>query len=179
MAHAQILNLTEDGKLRTEAEIKNAINVYSDTVRRLCFVYLKNHADTEDIFQTVFIKYAYSDKVFENKEHEKAWIIRVTINQCKDLLKSFLRRNTVSMEAIDAIDTISQFQVSDEQSEVLQAVAALPKKYRVPIYLHYIEGYSAVEIGYMMQKNVNTIYTNLSRGRNMLKEILQGGEKDG
>ena len=165
--------------MRTETEIINAMDVYSDTVRRLCFVYLKNHADTEDIFQTVFIKYAYSDKEFESEEHEKAWIIRVTINQCKDLLKSFFRKNTVSIQAMEAIDSLPEFQVSDGHSKVLEAVASLPKKYRVPIYLHYIEGYSAIEIGNMLQKNVNTIYTNLSRGRNLLREILEGGEIDG
>lgn len=76
--------------MRSEYEANRAIEQYADTVRRLCMIYLKNDADTEDIFQTVFMKYVLSSVVFENEEHEKAWFIRVTINACKDLLKSFL-----------------------------------------------------------------------------------------
>ena len=169
----------EDGTLKTEQEIKNAIDVYSDTVRRLCFVYLKNEADTEDVFQTVFIKYAYSKTEFENPEHEKAWIIRVTINQCKDLLKSFFHRKAILIDENEKLDALNDYEVHKKENVVLAAVTELPEKYRVPIYLHYIEGYSAVEISNMLKKNVNTIYTNLDRGRKMIKEKIQGGEIDG
>ena len=71
--------------MRSEQEINSAIDRYADTVRRLCVLHLKNSADTEDIFQTVFLKYALHAKPFESEEHEKAWFIRVTINACKDL----------------------------------------------------------------------------------------------
>lgn len=76
--------------MRSEQEVNRAIEQYSDMIRRLCMIYLKNYADTEDIFQTVFLKYVLSSVSFESKEHEKAWFIRVTINACKDLLKSFI-----------------------------------------------------------------------------------------
>lgn len=69
-------------------------------IRRLCMIHLKNYADTEDIFQTVFLKYVLSSVVFENKEHKKAWFIRVTINVCKDLLKSFFRSRITSLDEI-------------------------------------------------------------------------------
>lgn len=75
--------------MRSEQEANRALDLYSDTVRRICMIHLKNYADTEDIFQTVFLKYVLSSTVFKNEEHEKAWFIRVTINACKDLLKSF------------------------------------------------------------------------------------------
>ena len=75
--------------MRSEQEINSAIDRYADTVRRLCVLHLKNSADTEDIFQTVFLKYALHTKPYESEEHEKAWFIRVTINACKDLLRSF------------------------------------------------------------------------------------------
>ena len=70
--------------MRNEQEVNRAIERYSDTVRRLCMIHLKNHADTEDIFQTVFLKYVLSSVSFESEEHEKAWFIRVTINAWKD-----------------------------------------------------------------------------------------------
>ena len=86
--------------MRSEGEIERAVELYADTIKRLCAVHLKNQADTEDIFQTVFLKYALCTAVFQNEEHEKAWFIRVTINACKDLLKSFFRKNTVPLDGI-------------------------------------------------------------------------------
>ena len=75
--------------MRSEDELNRVIALYSDMIKRICLIHLKNHADTEDIFQGVFLKYVLSSVVFENDAHEKAWFIRVTINACKDLLKSF------------------------------------------------------------------------------------------
>ena len=86
--------------MRSEQEVDRAIERYSDTIRRLCMLHLKNYADTEDIFQTVFLKYVLSSVSFENEEHEKAWFIRVTINACKDLLKSFFRSHTISLDEV-------------------------------------------------------------------------------
>lgn len=158
--------------MRSEWEITQAIEQYSDTVRRVCLIHLKNYADTEDIFQNVFLKYATSSAVFENHEHEKAWFIRVTINACKDLLRSFFRTKTVSLDEI-----IEQADVTDDDNkEVLEAVLALPEKYRKVIYLHYYEGYSAPEIGKILNKNVNTIYTYLNRGKQLLKTTLGGDD---
>ena len=87
-------------------------------------VYLKNDNDTEDIFQTVFLKYALSSIYFENAEHEKAWFIRVTINACKDLLKSFFRSHTVSLDEI--IEQPSQ--LSPDYTDVWEAVFSLSSK---------------------------------------------------
>ena len=86
--------------MRSEQEVNRAIEQYADTVRRICFVHLKNRADTEDIFQTVFVKYLLYSQPFASAEHERAWIIRVTINACKDLLKSFFRSRMVPLEEL-------------------------------------------------------------------------------
>ena len=72
--------------MRSEEEASRAIDLYGDTVKRICMLHLKNYSDTEDIFQTVFLKYVLHAPVFDSSEHERAWIIRVTINACKDLL---------------------------------------------------------------------------------------------
>lgn len=140
-------------------------------IRRICICHLKNASDTEDIFQTVFLKYLLYEGDFESAEHEKAWFIRVTVNACKDQMKSLFRRRTVSIEEL----TEEAASIPPEQCEVLDAVLALPAKYRDVIYLHYYEGYSAAEIGGILRKKENTIYSLLSRGRAMLKEAL-GGE---
>ena len=157
--------------MRSEWEANRAIDRYADLVRRVCMIHLKNHADTEDIFQTVFLKYVTGTTEFESEEHEKAWFIRVTINACKDLLRSFFRSRTVSLD-----DLLEQpDQVPEDHREVLEAVLALPDKYRDVVYLHYYEGYTAPEIGTILHKNPNTVYTLLTRARNELRKML-GGE---
>ncbi|MCI8949315.1 MAG: sigma-70 family RNA polymerase sigma factor [Lachnospiraceae bacterium] len=156
--------------MRSEQEVTQAIERYSDTVRRLCMIHLKNYADTEDIFQTVFLKYVLSSISFENEEHEKAWFIRVTINACKDFLKSFFRSRTVSLDEL-----IEQpAQLPPDHREILDAVFSLPQKYRDVVYLHYFEDYTAPQISRILGKNVNTIYTLLTRSKQMLREKLGG-----
>lgn len=160
--------------MRSEEEAARAIGQYGDMVRRLCLVHLKNPADTEDIFQNVFLKYVLSPVVFESPEHEKAWLIRVTINACRDLVKSFFRSRTVPLEEL--LDQPAP--LSEERREVLEAVLALPQKYRDAVYLHYYEGYTAAEIGKLLGKNTNTVYTLLTRARGQLRKTL-GGDRDG
>ncbi|WP_125115252.1 RNA polymerase sigma factor [Agathobaculum sp. Marseille-P7918] len=159
--------------MRSEQEANRAIERYADTVRRICMIHLKNHADTEDIFQNVFLKYVLSTTMFESEEHEKAWFIRVTINACRDLLRSFFRSRTVSLDTL--LDQPAEMTENDRT--VLDAVLALPPKYRDVVYLHYYEGYTAPQIGEILKKNVNTIYTLLTRAKQALRETL-GGDDD-
>ncbi len=156
--------------MHSEQEANRAIELYSDMIRKICMLHLKNYADTEDIFQTVFMKYLLHTAPFESEEHEKAWFIRVTVNACKDLLKSFFRRNAVPLEELSEQTAA----LPEQDREVLEAVLALPSKYKDVVYLHYYEGYSAAEIGRILNKNVNTVYTLLSRAREQLKQTLGG-----
>ena len=156
--------------MHSEQEANRAIELYSDMIRKICMLHLKNYADTEDIFQTVFMKYLLHTVPFESEEHEKAWFIRVTVNACKDLLKSFFRRNAVPLEELSE----QAAALPEQDREVLEAVLALPTKYKDVVYLHYYEGYSAAEIGRILNKNVNTVYTLLSRAREQLKQTLGG-----
>lgn len=147
------------------------MELYADTVWRLCVVHLKNHADAEDVFQNVFLKYVLSTAVFESPEHEKAWFIRVTVNACKDLLKSFFRSRSVPLE--QALELPAD--LPEDHREVLEAVLALPAKYRDVVYLHYYEGYTAPQIGNILKKNTNSVYTLLARAKKLLAEKLGGG----
>lgn len=160
--------------MRSDEDIRGAMERHADTVRRLCVVHLKSYADTEDVFQTVFVRYARRDEPFESPEHERAWFVRVTINACRDLLRSPFRRRTVPLdEVLEVVDPSSEG--GSEAREVLAAVLALPQKYRDVVYLHYYEGYSAPEIARLLGRNVNTVYTNLTRARERLRDAL-GGE---
>ena len=158
--------------MRTEQEVNCAIEQYADMILRLCIVSLKNIQDAEDVLQTVFLKYALRKEAFASAEHEKAWLIRVASNQCKDVLKSFFRKYTVSLEEAEL------YGVTPKEQEVLEAVRALPKTYREVVYLHYYEGYTAPEIASILRKKTNTIYTHLFRAKAMLKDAL-GGDTDG
>ena len=143
-----------------------ALKKYSDTVYRICFLYMKNKADAEDAFQDVFLKYIKAGKRFESDEHEKAWLCKVAFNTCKDMLKK-TRKNIVSIE------TVAEPSYSEKQTDdVLDAVLGLPEKYKEVIYMHYYEGYTAAQIARFMKSRENTVYSQLSRARDILRERL-------
>lgn len=156
--------------MRGEQEAVRAMELYGDTVWRLCLLHLKNRADAEDVFQNVFLKYVLSSAVFENAEHEKAWFIRVTLNASRDLLRNFFRSHTVPLDQLADCPA----DTPPDHREVLEAVLALPPKYRDAVYLHYYEGYTAPEIGGILGKNVNSVYTLLNRAKKQLAEKLGG-----
>lgn len=156
--------------MRSEQEVNRAVEQYADMIRRICMLHLKNYDDTQDIFQNVFLKYALSSVVFESEEHEKAWLIRVATNACRDLLRDFFRKNTVPLEFLTEYGKEEE----TENREVLEAVLSLPAKYKDVVYLHYYEGYTAGEISKILGKNVNTVYTYLNRARKILAEKLGG-----
>lgn len=158
--------------MRSEQEVNRAMNLYADTVRRLCMIHLKSYHDSEDIFQTVYLKYVLSSVNFESEEHEKAWFIRVTINACKDFFRDSFRSHTVPLEEL----LHEQEELTPDNSEVLDAVLSLPAKYRDVVYLHYYEEYTAVEIARILKKNKNTVYTLLTRSKQLLRERLGGDD---
>ena len=157
--------------MKSEEDLSRVMEAYADMVRRICFLHLKNKYDTEDVFQNVYLKYLLYDKPFESREHEKAWFARVAINACTAHLRYAARRKWVPLDMIEEEREV----LDDMSSEVLEAVLSLPEKYRNVIYLHYYEDYPAVEIARILGKKENTVYSWLSRARELLRERL-GGE---
>lgn len=153
--------------IRSEAELNAAYDEYADMVKRICFMYLRNQADTEDIFQNVFLKYLQYLQPFASNNHEKAWFIRVTINAAKDFLRSFHRR-------VIPLDSIAEQGITVDETDgaLLEAVLKLPKKYKDVVYLFYYEQYTAVEIAEILHKPINTVYSLLGRARKTLKQDL-------
>ncbi len=150
-----------------EKQIQKLIEDYTNMVYRLCWLYLKSKEDAEDAFQDVFIKIIEKAPIFLSKEHEKAWIIRVTCNHCKNILRIMKYRNLVSYnDNIDKIDTKSL------ESNLLKDILELPLQYRNVLYLHYYEGYNTKEIATILHKKEPTIRTWLKRGREKLKMRL-------
>lgn len=160
-----VVAMVNDESYKINSFIKSTVEEYSSTVSKTAFSYLKNVADAEDITQEVFLSLMQSKGEFENEEHLKAWLIRVTINKCKNYLKSswFKSRNPI-------LGDITY--LPKGESEVLSAVLSLKVKYRIPIHLYYYEGYSIKEIAKILDTPESTIGTRLSRARKILKEML-------
>ena len=129
----------------------------------------KNHVDAEDITQDTFLKYIKSNREFESEEHIKAWLLRVAINQSKNMMLSFWKRNQVSFE-----EYIAELSFENEEDHlVFETVMQLPKKYRIVLHLYYYEDYSIKEMAGILETNENTVKTRLARGRKLLREQLK------
>ena len=150
-----------------EHQAQRLVHLYSDLILRISCQYLKQPQDAEDICQTVFLKYLTLAPSFDSIVHEKAWMIRTAVNACKDHLKSAFFRRTVSLEEATFI-TAPQM----PDTGILDALKTLPSNYRISIYLHYYEGYSAKEIGQILNKSDATVNQYLSRGRRKLRAYL-------
>lgn len=148
--------------------LKHLIDTYADTILRLSYSYLKNLQDAEDVCQTVLIKLYNLNKEFNDNAHEKAFILHMTANVCKDILKSAWKKRNVDFESIAEIEAPSM-----EEDSVFNEVNQLDEKYRIVIFLHYYEGYQMKEIAKILGLTTSAVKTRLSRGRDKLKNILE------
>ena len=136
---------------------------YKDTLFRIAFTYLKNTEDCEDVIQEVFIRYLSNSPKFDSEEHEKRWLIRVTVNKCKNHLDLFWNKKRVNADSLEI------FNVSSQEESVLGEVMALPDKYKAVIYLHYIEGYKVNEIAQILKIGSSAVKMRLKKGRELLR----------
>ncbi len=142
---------------------------YADAILRLSYTYLKNTQDAQDVCQTVFVKLLTEPRDFQSPAHERAYILRMAANACKDLLKSPWRQRIRPLE-----DGLQVPAPEAEEGSVLSAVNTLPPHYRAVIYLHYYEGYTAAETGEILGVPTATVHTRLARGRAKLKALIGG-----
>lgn len=147
-------------------DILNLFHRYRDDVYRLAVNFTHNPQEAEDVCQTVFLKLIEQNSLQPGKE--KAWLMQVTANECRSLLRSSWWKRTV---ALDETVPAPEYKMD----ETIQAVMALPPKYRVVIYLRYYEEYTTAEIGRLLKLPVSTVTTRLARGREQLKKRLGEG----
>lgn len=150
-----------------ETQAERLVSTYADMILRLSYTYLHTTADAEDICQTVLLRVMTGAPRFSDPEHERAWIIRTTINACKDLLKSAARRTTVSLEAAGEPEA-----PETPDGTVTDAVARLPHDQREAIYLHYYEGYPIAEVARLVGASEAAVTKRLSRARAALRHML-------
>lgn len=157
----------------TKERLEQIFRDYYQLIYRVAFSQVKNHADAEDITQEVFLKIIRHDMRYQSMEHERAWIVRVTVNLCRDLLKSKWHKTSVSMEEVSEAQRGSCENFTEIQDDMMWAVLQMPEKYRNCLYLFYYEDYSIKEIAQSLEMPENTVKTNLKRGRQALKEFLE------
>lgn len=153
-------------KANEQKEYQEIVEKYSNMVYRLAYFYTNSKYDADDIYQDVFLKYLQNKKQFENEEHKKAWLIRVTINCCKKLWLSSWKRKIIPLD-----DEI-KFEM-EENIGLYNEIKKLPKKYRVVIHLFYYEQYSVKDISKILKQKESTIRTWLTRARKMLKIYIK------
>ncbi|OMF94256.1 RNA polymerase sigma factor [Paenibacillus sp. FSL R7-0337] len=157
--------------LDTDIEFAELYQRHADMVYRLCYIYLKNPVDVEDAVQSVFLKLINTPMVFNDHEHEKAWLTVTTKNYCKDILKHWWRTRRVALEPLPEIVTWNGIEPS---GKVVSKLLSLPEKYKTVLYLYYFEEYTVKEIAEMLGCKESTIQTQLFRGRKRLKIDLGG-----
>ena len=153
-----------------EYQLCNAMATHGDTVYRLALCRMQNVADAEDVYQDVFLSLLRQSERDWDGEYLKAWLIRTTLNRCADLHRFRLRRPVLSLETLPDMAGTEDA----EGAALWEAVARLPEKLRIPVHLHYGEGYSTEEIADMTGVPAATVRTRLHRARGKLKDLLGG-----
>lgn len=151
----------------SEKEIEKIMDDYGNTLFRICLIMLGNSHDAEDAVQETLIKYLQKTPDFNDKEHEKAWLIKVASNKCKDMLRFRARHATIDIESI------CEFMQDSSDSGILEALMTLPEKFRIILVLYYVEQYKTDEIAKMIGKSSSAVKMRLQKGRRLLKEIYR------
>ena len=154
---------------RSSSDAESAFSKYADMLYRVCLSYLPNDADAEDAVQDTFIKYMTKAPVFFSHDHEKAWLLRVAQNRCKDILKREGIKKEMPLE--EAYNVASE----DEEAKgsVLALVRALPESYRSVVVLHCLEGYPLGEVARILKISLSASKMRLKRAREILKNLRE------
>lgn len=158
-----------------DRDYNRIVNSYADMLMRICMHYTKNSADAEDVVQATFLKLVEYNREFESHDHEKAWLIRVCINLCKDSLKSNWKKKVLVTN--DQSLACPEYEIQDN-SPVLSCVRTLPSKQKIAVYLHYYEEMPVKQIANVMGTNQNTVLSWLRRGRKTLEKLLREENAD-
>lgn len=149
---------------RQADEIETAVHTYGNLLFRICLVMLGNESDAEDAVQETMINYLQKAPSFESAEHEKAWLITVATHKCRDMQRFRLRHPQID------IDSLQEHSCDKDSSGVIEALMALPEKYRIVLTLYYVEEYKVKDISAMIGKTPSAVKMRLQKGRKLLEE---------
>ncbi len=160
----------------TRNEIAQAYDRHADVLYRLALSHLGSREDAEDAVQDAFAKYISAAPDFPNEEQERAWLIRVTVNCSLDLLRKRKHRNHVPLEELEEVLPAAE-EPQDSAAELLETLRSIPEKLRSALVLHHLEGCSVEQTARALGISVSAVKMRLSRGREVLKEMLQEGRR--
>ena len=152
---------------RPQPDVEGAWLRHADAMYRIALARLNNDADAQDAVQDVFLNFMTAAPVFENADHEKAWLIRVATNECRDLLRFRVRHPLAEVE---------QIMVASEDSTdsgILEALASLPEKYKLVLALYYVEGYKVEDIAKIIGRTSSAVKMRLQKGRRLLEKVYR------
>ena len=159
---------------RSEIFIKGAMDRWGSAVFKLAFAQTASKADAEDVYQEVFIRLFKDKSFFNDDEHLKAWLLRVTINCCRDLARLKYNRKITNIDDLKEQAAQSSTTTLEVEHDLTRALEALPENMRAAIHLYYYEGYSSEDIARIMDTESSTIRSRLQRAREQLKTLLGG-----
>lgn len=174
-------------KRKDRAWLERAMDVHGDAVFRVALSYAPSYQDAQDVTQDVFIKLVGSNKEFEGEEHLRAWLLRATINRCRDLRRSaWFRRAELGDDALvelsSGLDPADEAIAALEENAVWTSLHHLPPKLCEVATLFYVEGCSTEQIAGIIDSSVGAVRTRLSRARAQMRktvESIEKGEHDG
>ena len=158
----------ELSSVRPTDVLEEVLNQYGNLLFRYALMMLGDTGEAEDAVQETMVKLWQKAPQFKDKDHEKAWLLTVTANRCRDLLRKRMRRGEISLESVaELTDDVAE---TPEDSGILDALLGLPEKYKQVIYLHYVEGYKVEEIAGIIGKTASAVKMRLKKGRQLLEE---------
>lgn len=157
----------EKSLARPAGDVERVVHTYGNMLFRLCLITLGNASDAEDVIQETMITYLRKKPEFKDAEHEKAWLITVATNKCKDLLRFRVRHPMIDLEQIQ------EFAAADSDSGILEALMTLPEKFRIVLILYYVEECRIEEIAKVIGKTPSAVKMRLQKGRSMLEKVYR------
>ena len=157
----------EKSLARPAGDVERVVHTYGNMLFRLCLITLGNASDAEDVIQETMITYLQKKPEFKDAEHEKAWLITVANNKCKDLLRFRVRHPIIDLEQIQ------EFAAADSDSGILEALMTLPEKFCVVLVLYYVEEYRIEEIAKVIGKTPSAVKMRLQKGRSLLEKVYR------
>lgn len=157
----------EKSLARSAGDVERVVHTYGNMLFRLCLITLGNASDAEDVIQETMITYLLKKSEFKDAEHEKAWLITVASNKCKDLLRFRARHPMIDLEQIQ------EFAAEDSDSGILEALMTLPEKFRIVLILYYVEEYRIEEISKVIGKTPSAVKMRLQKGRSLLEKVYR------
>ena len=157
--------------VRPTGDVEKVLRIHGNLLFRTSLIILGSAQDAEDVVQETMISYMQKAPDFENEEHEKAWLLTVLTNKCKDLQRLRMRH------PVTDIEEIKEFVGSEEEgakdSGILEALMTLPEKFRMVLVFYYVEGYRTEEIAKIIGKSTSAVKMRLQKGRRLLEEVYR------